>query len=1195
MSNGMEPPGTPRWNEETRPYPFGPALDPAPWKSSAGAGSGSSTSEPARSGEGDEPALDFGPYHLVARAGAGGMGVVWRARDPRLDRPIALKLLRSEATDSPEARERFLREARLTAHLRHPGIVAVRDFGEVEGRLFLAMDWVEGADWSHRLAELEFPLPAAQLREEVSRLAGVAEAVEHAHQAGILHRDLKPANVLIASDGCPQVTDFGLAKEVAGGPASAPPLTSGRDLLGTPAYMSPEQARGEAALGPATDVWSLGCILYHLLSGGTPFGDAGDSWQVLRAAVEQEVEPPRRRAPGVPADLEALCLHALDPDVRRRCPSAGEFAADLRRWLAGTPVHAPGRALGRVLRALRRRRLLVVAVLLAVLLGLAAGIARREVRARALQHLAEAESLLLRFDETRAEAQVTEEQARTLAEQTEALAGAALIDAPDLGAAYALRGYARHLLGRDVAADDDLERGCAHAGERASPFFLRGVVRLERYRRRRGLPQVLYGATGFDFVSARPESREELGLRERGLADLRRALASPDASVRTEDVRLMESVADFFDGSPEALARALRRLDGLTGRRALELRAETLYRCRRFTEACAAYDRLLALPRPDPAVRRGRAFAQFAHAVQMAADGRDAREWLRDLRARTDAILANDPADDTARFCRAECLNLLGDLTREHGGDAREIYAAALADYDELAVRRPADPLLLLQRAIALSRAAGVRGERSGDHAAMRAQALTALDEVVRLWPSSPEARNARGVAWLDEAEHLQRAGGDARKELDLARRDFDEALRLAPGMGEAASNRALLEILTAIAEERATGADPRPRLDRALRESAELIRRQPTFVGAAVGRAALLQERGQVEAERGGDPRATYRNAVEVLESALRLHAGHVDVLHGLGTVWNRLAQAEDEYGLDPTAACLQAIQHFSGALEHAPWRAGTWAGRANTRLRLARFLLRAGGEARDVLLGCIADADAALAAQPECRAPVLDRGLARVYLGEAAREHGADPIPLWEQAAIDLEDAVQERVPGSRVNLAFLLLQLRRPDRAIEILEAALREDPTGTPQAASLLTEARAQLRAFATRPWWAALEEANRHIRAGRYLAARNRLERLVADAEPTAPPTDAARTDLIHAHYNLACILAVFSTGRDAPAAEPKECAPGERENLRAAAFAHLGRAIDLGWRDAAQTDGDADLAWLRDDPRWAALRARLGD
>jgi serine/threonine-protein kinase len=308
----------------------------------------------------------FGDYELHDEIARGGMGIVFRARQLSLNRIVALKMIRTGELASPEDVERFRSEAQIVAQLRHPHIVPVHDFGEHERQLYFSMEWLDGGSLSEHIPELtENPTATARL------LSAVARAVHHAHQHGILHRDLKPLNVLLDSEGRPYVADFGLSKRLTGAPA----LTASHAIVGTAPYMSPEQANGDKGLTTASDVYSLGAILFTLLTGRPPF--EAETWmETLQQVREQEPPRPGSLRPGIDRDLETICLKCLQKEPRHRYTSAEALADDLERWLAGEPISArPVRQWERVWKWAKRRPAaagLAATLLLVFVLGLPA-------------------------------------------------------------------------------------------------------------------------------------------------------------------------------------------------------------------------------------------------------------------------------------------------------------------------------------------------------------------------------------------------------------------------------------------------------------------------------------------------------------------------------------------------------------------------------------------------------------------------------------------------------------------------------------------------------------------------------------------------------------------------------------------------------------------------------------------------------
>ncbi|MBI3854021.1 MAG: protein kinase [Verrucomicrobia bacterium] len=301
----------------------------------------------------------LGDYELLEEVARGGMGVVFRARQSSLGREVAVKVLRDAWLATPIQVKRFRAEAANAAKLKHPNIVPVHEVGEQSGQHYFAMDLIKGTN----LAELtrDGPLPPRRGAELVEK---VAEAVQHAHQEGVLHRDLKPSNVLLDAQGEPQVTDFGLARPMDDDSS----LTLTGQVLGTPGYIAPEQAKGGGTVGPAADVYGLGALLFHLLTGRAPFVGASAA-ETLTQVLQQEPLSPRLLNPAVPMDLAAVCGKCLAKLAGQRYASARELAEDLRRFLDGQATRArPAGVVERGVRWCRRKPALAGTLASALLL-----------------------------------------------------------------------------------------------------------------------------------------------------------------------------------------------------------------------------------------------------------------------------------------------------------------------------------------------------------------------------------------------------------------------------------------------------------------------------------------------------------------------------------------------------------------------------------------------------------------------------------------------------------------------------------------------------------------------------------------------------------------------------------------------------------------------------------------------------------
>ena len=338
--------------------------------------------EPMLAGVGHEAepegARYLGGYRLIRELGRGGMGVVFEAQEVQLGRRVALKVLPPHLTRGPKQIERFRREAAAAARLQHPGIVQVHGVGEDNGTHFFAMELVSGPTLRDVLSALELEhgdfregfgearlspdLPGSYVTQTLEIVAQVAEAVAAAHQQGVIHRDLKPQNLML-DGGRVRVVDFGLARDL-----DRPGISQSKDVAGTPEYMSPEQALGLRATDQRTDVYSIGALLFELLTLRRPFS-AESQTALLQAIQNQEAPSLRRLNPKVPRDVEVICRKCLEKLPAHRYATAEELHLDLRRFLRHEPIEArpPGSAT-RLLKFARRRTALTVAVLLATLL-----------------------------------------------------------------------------------------------------------------------------------------------------------------------------------------------------------------------------------------------------------------------------------------------------------------------------------------------------------------------------------------------------------------------------------------------------------------------------------------------------------------------------------------------------------------------------------------------------------------------------------------------------------------------------------------------------------------------------------------------------------------------------------------------------------------------------------------------------------
>lgn len=661
---------------------------------------------PAGGADGDEaPGLDperpqrIGPYEIVGELGRGGVGVVYEAYDPRLDRVVALKTLIAGRDASEAQIQRFLREVRACAHLRHPHLVAVHDAGKSDGRFYLAMERIDGVALDTLLEE-RGPLPP---REAARLLLPVVRALEHAHREGFVHRDVKPENILVDGQGEAYLTDFGLALDL----SEASRLTRSNQSVGTPAFMAPEQLRGRHD-DPRVDIYALGATLYEVLTGRVPFAAESFADLVDRVLLE-DPPPPRALRPSISRDLEAIVLKCLEKDPAARYPSAGALADDLERFLEGRAVEAgPPSWARRLARRLRRQRTLVAGALVALAglgggLFLALGVEAEVQAARQRSRRLEAERRRLLNAHREALAHFEREEAKRLAFVEATLAATprqrlAALDRfleryPDAWEGRVARAKTLRRLALERRADrnrgeDDQERG----------LLLRALTDLRIASEAAAHPEPLLllqaevlRADLRDAPAARRLYRELAG----------RADAPPPYAALTAYARARLACADGrWEEARAALERALESWPDLSPARLLE--AELLLRAGRADEALERLDRLAGeiAVEAEACRLRGRCLLALG----------DAGSALRDaLRA-----VELDPGDPRAHALLARVHLARGDATR------------ALAAADRAVDLSPPSPEAFLLRARAVLAAWGDLPRALGD--LERARRLGPLD-----------------------------------------------------------------------------------------------------------------------------------------------------------------------------------------------------------------------------------------------------------------------------------------------------------------------------------------------------------------------------------------------------------------------------------------------------------------------------------
>jgi tetratricopeptide (TPR) repeat protein/tRNA A-37 threonylcarbamoyl transferase component Bud32 len=775
----------------------------APRRSAPPGGAAKTRLDPDSLSQPGGPRPEVAGYEILGELGRGGMGVVYKARQPGLNRDVALKMVLRAGHVGAAELARFRMEAEAVAQLQHPNIVQVYEVGEQDGCPFFSLEFVEGETLADRIQST--PQPP---RFAAAMTLDLARAMEQAHRRGIIHRDLKPANVLLTADGTPKITDFGLAKRYAEDDAGQ---TRTGAIMGTPSYMAPEQAKGQTKdTGPAADIYSLGAILYDLLAGRPPFRGVTilDTLQQVRTL---EPVPPRRLDATVPRDLETICLKCLEKEPAKRYATAGELAEDLRRFLADEPIHArPTPWWERCLKWARRRpataALIAVSTLAAVSLLTVGGLwlnaareaaeerERQQARVAKLerQRARDAEKQQRIEKEARAKAEREYRRAETNFRYARAAVDQMLTGVGQLRLAHeprmerlrrdlladALAFYQRFLRARGTDASVRAETARAQERVAAIQQMLGQPDQAEKaYRASLDLFRELPAP-----YAARPECRQDLATCYNNLGtllvDAGRYAAARTAYRQARDLR--QKLADERPGNPEYLQDLSDSYDNLG---AVEQKAKHLKQARRdYSRALELQQRLADQFPGRPAyrhrlARRHNNLGQVLGAIgqRSAAAGHftKARQILTGLLARSHA--------PEYRHELAATHHHVGFLERDvNPKDAEAAYRACLALRDALAAEFPTVPgyreeLAAAYNDLAVLLQATGRGQEADE---AFGKALAVQEKIAADFPRVPDFRRQLGSAYHNRANLL--AANRPREAERLYGRALDLFTRLA-------------------------------------------------------------------------------------------------------------------------------------------------------------------------------------------------------------------------------------------------------------------------------------------------------------------------------------------------------------------------------------------------------------------------------
>jgi len=1077
----------------------------------------------------------LGTYELVRELGRGAMGVVYLARDVGLNRQVALKVLPQGLTQDRSLLERFQREAASCARLQHENVVSVLGMGEDGGVHFYAMEFVDGESVAG-LCKRDRPSP-----ERAARIAmQAARGLGHAHENGIVHRDVKPANLMAtcrriegtrevskreraalnaastswrekASTGAVsarltkgasdaeapavlqfedlvKVADFGLARMEGG-----EKLTSAGAVMGTPSYMSPEQARGDAErVGPASDVWSLGATLYEMLTGRPPF-QATDLAKLLRQIWETDPIPPRQLVPGIDRDLDTIVLKCLEKDSARRYRDGRRLADDLGRWLADEPIAA--RPVGWLQRRWRRvrRSPLVASLSLGVALALlaAGGIAwrgwekdreAREERQRIVEsRLAD----LSRFGSTFVSnalglrrAGSVEEAARSasaLLHTVDELKSAA----PDLAEPWHYEGLILRALGKEEAAEQAQDRAVALArrptatgGSRAilaSALYERGVLRLASWRRlrtRSGRELLRERWGGGDVVQTAPAAVSAHDVEERfpQVARARAAVADdfraaiallPEGDRRRS---LSEGFVAYVDlrsaEHGDLLAKALRPGEYL--QEAYSFQADLAEDHGDWPEALRLYEEAHVLDLGYVPHLLGLARAAGSLAIAAASRGDDSTQWFDKAVASFDGALALSPLDVDALKVKTETLWRKGEVLARSGKDPSAALEEALHTAD-LAQSAGLDEDSYLHQSGVIRT---VRGQWRSDHHEDPTEDLRgAIACFARAQEVDAQSSTAHDLAYAHELLGTYRAaqGWDPTAEYAAALAAYERAFELDPRNAKAANGLGLL--YTSMGRWKAgRREDPSADYVAAIKAYEKSIEVTPASVEPLHNKGNAWKAIADWKRSRREDALADYEESARCYEEALRRSPQSAIVAESLANTYRSLAEGKADQGKDPVPDFLQSLEMFERAVRLQPRRPDTLMKQGAAHKALGAYQHKRKEDPTKEYLAAIACYDRVLEIDPKEDDSVNNQADTERQLGDWERSQGREASEWYAKALAEYEGLVtrQPRMWQALANRGMVLERLGRDTEAVEAYMAALKIAP-GQPNLQRLLDAA------------------------------------------------------------------------------------------------------------------------------------------
>jgi serine/threonine-protein kinase len=823
------------------------------------------------------PVTDWDRYEIEEFIGRGGMGDVYKAKDPRLGRFVALKFLRR---DDPDLVARFTREAQAQARIDHDNVCPVYEVGEIDGLSYIAMQYVSGGS-------LKQVTDLLTIRQKSRIMMDVAHALHAAHLAGLIHRDIKPANILVEhqedSGWRPFVVDFGIARDL-----DSHDLTVTGMVLGTPAFCAPEQVRGESSkLDWRTDVYGLGASLYWFVTGNSPY--EGGYPEIITGVTEREPQAPHDLNADIPTDLETIILKCLEKEPDRRYATAREVAEDLGRFLAGEPIQArPASLIYKIGKKIRKHKALTaagvaVAAVMIVLVGLSiraevqgrrrAAVAQRFVeQAKEIEGMARVAAMMPLHDRS-LERQSIRDRMRAIEAEMEQVG--------QIGAGpghYAL-GRGHLTLQNYDAAETHLREAVAQGYDSDGVAYSLGLVLGRLYERELRLARRIPNS---ELRNARLTEIERT-IRDDALAYLRSS-----SGHRLEAPAYAEGLIAFYEGRLD---------DALSKSRQAFSDVEWLYEAKRLegdillekgtelgqmgdldgalaalSAAGSAYAISGEIARSDPTIHEGQC-GRWTRVMELERRrGGDVQDAFQNAVAACGRSVAIDPGRAEVHERIARLYWQWADLVHDRGSDPGPFLDQAVAEADQAIAIDSTSSVAHATLGGALTVMALRDMGRGEDPSPTLERAIQSLETAVRLDPASVLNHDDLGYAWERTALYEMRTGADPRPSLQRALASFQRAIEIEPSYANAYNNAGIARWRLAVYEMRA-GADPLPSLGQAIASFDAAISRNPNYHYAFANRGLAWRTLALVKVEEASDPTDAVQAARSDLARALELN----------------------------------------------------------------------------------------------------------------------------------------------------------------------------------------------------------------------------------------------------------------------------------------------------------------------------------